>query len=187
MPIEFYCPGCGNLMRTPDETAGRKGRCPTCQTKVAIPQQSVKAGGDLRPHQQPVQTTAPQRPQPADDLQFNCESCQKSLAVPKINAGKTGKCPHCGALMSIPMKTTLAAPASPPQASRNARWKSRPGKQPASAPSPPPAPVSSTDGKIEFHCSSCRKVVRVGAAAAGQKGQCPNCKSVIQIPLGSGG
>ena len=43
MPIEFHCPGCGKLMRTPDETAGRKGKCPHCGTKVQIPDTSLAA------------------------------------------------------------------------------------------------------------------------------------------------
>lgn len=182
MPIEFYCPGCGNLMRTADETAGRKGRCPTCHTKVAIPPQSVKAGDNRRPIQGQVKTVAPQPPKPTDNIQFKCGGCERSLSIPSANAGKKGKCPHCGAVMSIPRKTNCAAPSSPSAASQSTRWKGRPDQQAASAPRPTAASVSSTGGKIEFHCSSCRNVVRIDAAAAGQMGQCPNCKSVIQIP-----
>ena len=37
MPIEFRCSGCNKLLRTPDESAGKKARCPDCGTIVDVP------------------------------------------------------------------------------------------------------------------------------------------------------
>jgi DNA-directed RNA polymerase subunit RPC12/RpoP len=37
MAIEFHCDHCGNKVRTPDESAGRRGRCPYCKQSVYIP------------------------------------------------------------------------------------------------------------------------------------------------------
>ena len=37
MPIEFRCPGCSRLLRTPDESAGKKAKCPQCGTIVDVP------------------------------------------------------------------------------------------------------------------------------------------------------
>lgn len=37
MPIEFTCVTCGRLLRTPDQSAGKKARCPACQTLVDVP------------------------------------------------------------------------------------------------------------------------------------------------------
>jgi DNA-directed RNA polymerase subunit RPC12/RpoP len=37
MPIEFSCPTCSKLLRTPDESAGKKARCPQCSTIVDVP------------------------------------------------------------------------------------------------------------------------------------------------------
>lgn len=37
MPIEFFCPGCSKLLRTPDESAGKKAKCPQCATIVDVP------------------------------------------------------------------------------------------------------------------------------------------------------
>lgn len=39
--IRFNCSSCGNLVEVPDEHAGKKGKCPDCQTLVDIPQASV--------------------------------------------------------------------------------------------------------------------------------------------------
>jgi DNA-directed RNA polymerase subunit RPC12/RpoP len=38
---------------------------------------------------------------------------------------------------------------------------------------------------IEFACSSCQQTVRVADAAAGKKGKCPKCGTIMQIPAGS--
>ena len=180
MAIEFYCPGCGNLMRTPDETAGRKGRCPTCQLKVQIPAKSVASTTpeSAVPRTVLAASAADMSPQP---IRFDCASCGKTLSIAAANAGKKGKCPHCGELMSIPMMS--------PSDTGGVRWKGTP-KQPAT-PTPPtaatdsPTLIKAGGEKIEFHCSSCNEVVRVGAAAAGKKGQCPRCRAVIRIPRGS--
>lgn len=37
MPIEFRCSGCQKLLRTPDESAGKKARCPDCGSIVDVP------------------------------------------------------------------------------------------------------------------------------------------------------
>lgn len=37
MPIEFRCTGCGKLLRTPDESVGKKARCQSCGTIVDVP------------------------------------------------------------------------------------------------------------------------------------------------------
>ena len=38
MPIEFHCEHCGKLIKAPDESAGRRGKCPYCQQSNYIPQ-----------------------------------------------------------------------------------------------------------------------------------------------------
>jgi hypothetical protein len=39
---------------------------------------------------------------------------------------------------------------------------------------------------IEFACTTCRQTVRVGDAAAGKKGKCPHCATILQIPQAAG-
>lgn len=41
MPIEFYCEGCSNHLRVPDEHAGKQARCPSCDHVNAVPLASV--------------------------------------------------------------------------------------------------------------------------------------------------
>ncbi len=44
MVIEFRCTKCGSLLRTPDETAGKMAKCPTCENVLPIPQTSTAGG-----------------------------------------------------------------------------------------------------------------------------------------------
>jgi hypothetical protein len=37
MAIEFHCQYCGNMVRTGDEHAGKRGKCPHCHNSVYIP------------------------------------------------------------------------------------------------------------------------------------------------------
>lgn len=37
MPIDFKCTQCGKLLRTPDDTAGKKAKCPDCGAVLTIP------------------------------------------------------------------------------------------------------------------------------------------------------
>jgi len=46
MPIEFKCQHCGKQLRTPDNSAGKQGRCPHCQNLMQIPLASEAQHGD---------------------------------------------------------------------------------------------------------------------------------------------
>src|SRR5215831_7108368 len=55
-------------------------------------------------------------------ISFPCYSCHQVLKVGGDKAGKKGKCPKCGTLLTIPIASTVQAEAPP-------------------APKPPPAPT----------------------------------------------
>ncbi len=132
-------------MKTPASAAGKKGKCPHCQAVVQIPKTSAAA-----------------KPAPAaagGQIEFACEHCGSTVKTPAAAAGKKGKCPHCTAVVQIPLTSTSA-----------------PLKE---------SSVASKPNKIEFHCGSCAKVVKTPGSAAGKKGKCPHCGSVVQIPLKS--
>jgi hypothetical protein len=59
MPIEFTCPGCQNLLRVPDEHAGKQARCPECQQLSQIPL--------LVMDDQPVAAEPPVVPRPTEN------------------------------------------------------------------------------------------------------------------------
>ena len=96
MSIEFYCPGCGNLMRTPDATAGKKGRCPSCSIKIQIPGESLTVSAAVD-GLVPVESVTP----PAK-MDFFCSNCGRQVRVAESAAGQRGKCPSCETVVPIP-------------------------------------------------------------------------------------
>ena len=125
MPIEFHCPSCNRLLKTPDATAGKKGKCPHCQSVMHIPNAST-AHNWPPDASQPAATppaaasspvapapAAPQQPAATGPIEFHCQSCQRYLKTPPQTAGKQGKCPHCGVVMNIPLESTARQQAQP--------------------------------------------------------------------------
>lgn len=97
MPIEFTCPSCSTSIRTPDGSAGKKGKCPKCAAIVQIPAASPA----------PASQTA------AAKFTVKCPSCSHALQVPASLAGKRGKCPRCESVIPIP--NPYAQPTQPVQ------------------------------------------------------------------------
>lgn len=89
-------------------------------------------------------------------IQFACASCSAAVQVPDNAAGKSGKCPKCGARIRVPAASTAAAlPAPPPEAAdASAR---RPAPRANAAPTQPPA-------------ASARPARRESASAAAESG-----------------
>ena len=143
MPIEFFCPGCWNRMRTPDDTAGRKGRCPKCETKVRIPEASI--------------APAKQIADSSGEILVECPKCGTDLELNEEIIGRRGRCPDCNALLSFSSKVIQKL---------DQRWKH---------------PQNSSVA-FRFSCPSCRETVQSLRSAAGQRGQCPHCSSLVPIP-----
>ena len=73
MPIEFHCTGCGRLLRTGDDTVGKRAKCPQCETVVTVPAASLSPSisppspppttDNINPYQSPqASTLAAERP-----------------------------------------------------------------------------------------------------------------------------
>lgn len=83
MPIEISCTGCNRKLRVADKAAGRKVRCPQCETVLAVPgAKTPPASGDA-PTRSPQSTTsrpsaAPSRP--AQPVQQPAEQWYVQLA-----------------------------------------------------------------------------------------------------------
>lgn len=61
MPIEFRCSQCGQLLRVPDEAAGKSARCPKCQALMSVPSvaTAVPIGGESPPAFPPPPSSSP--------------------------------------------------------------------------------------------------------------------------------
>lgn len=74
-------------------------------------------------------------------LRFPCAGCDKIMNVADEHAGKKAKCPACGEVVVIPLKSILPAPAKGPPA------KSAPTKPPAGAVSRKPQQPADDNGE----------------------------------------
>lgn len=59
MPIEFRCPSCSKLLRTPDESVGQKAKCPQCGMIAEVPLASVDRGASASQPLAPVPVGRP--------------------------------------------------------------------------------------------------------------------------------
>ena len=112
MPIEFSCPQCTQLIRTPDITAGKKGKCPGCAAIVRIP-----AANEPLAAKTPVPAPKPQpvvEENETGPIEFFCSLCGQLVRTPRAAAGKKGKCPHCQGVLQIPLKSRGAKGSAPP-------------------------------------------------------------------------
>lgn len=120
MTIEFPCPQCAQLVRTPDAAAGKKGKCPSCSAVVTIPAAKSSPPPAARKATEP----------PVGPIEFFCSSCGQIVRTPRSAAGKKGKCPHCAEIVLIPLvDTPLPAAAKTKQPATAAPAKPTAAKQ----------------------------------------------------------
>jgi predicted RNA-binding Zn-ribbon protein involved in translation (DUF1610 family) len=87
---------CGRPIKVARQYVGRAVRCPHCGRSVVIPPQSESFGAALPP------TTTRQASAARDGFIRLVCPCGKKLKVPAHYAGRSGKCPQCGAHLRIP-------------------------------------------------------------------------------------
>ena len=62
MPIKVTCPKCGGVLHAPEDSAGKRGRCPTCTTVLTIPAEGSSGFGIPPVAGPPASPTAPGAP-----------------------------------------------------------------------------------------------------------------------------
>lgn len=93
MSIKFPCGSCGSQLAISPEHAGKKVKCPTCQSISQAPAN-------------PAGTSTPKAKQPdASPLKLKCGGCGKIVKAPPSMAGKKVKCPGCASVFVVPGKS----------------------------------------------------------------------------------
>lgn len=80
--IKFHCSNCGQKIAVPDNSVGKKAKCPKCGTACPVPY---------------VQT---QNPKPV--IKFFCVQCDQKVHMPQEYSGRKCKCPKCQAINTVP-------------------------------------------------------------------------------------
>jgi hypothetical protein len=129
MVIKFLCPN-GHQLSAPENMAGKKGKCPKCQSAFVVPTledvAAAEAEAESMPQEQPDEvgangsepTTIPAagsgKGMPGGELfVFLCPNGHKLNGPPSLK-GKAGQCPHCGARFRIPTDDEEEAPDEQP-------------------------------------------------------------------------
>ncbi len=124
MPIALNCQECARSMRVPDESAGKKIKCPGCQAVNVVP---AATGG--KPEAAPPTFAAA------------CPNCNKKMKLPMAASGKSVRCPSCQSSFTAPVAAPESAPvakagvakANPQVAPAKLNTAARTAPQPAAA------------------------------------------------------
>lgn len=85
MPQVFGCPYCQNPFQVPDDAAGQRYECPSCDTLVEVPDA-------------PEPVVEVQQPEPEI---YRCPHCNDQFAIESSMYGEKLSCPHCENLIMI--------------------------------------------------------------------------------------
>lgn len=158
MAIRLQCSACNKTLQVADTAAGKKARCPSCQTLNDVPAASnPPSTGSVAPAPKPTAgVPKPATPSAAaksssgaanasgnpETMLVACSNCGKASRVMKSSAGKTVQCPHCKGKITVPGGKPAAKPPVPTA-------------KPV-APAPKPASAGSTDifGSVPSSSSS---------------------------------
>jgi hypothetical protein len=106
MPISVFCPKCGKKLKAPDTAAGKKAKCPQCQTVLTLP-----AAGTVQDEVLDAEAITP----PGADLGGGqtydmADGGEVPMAPPPLPAGAPGAgggeqprrpCPMCGEMIPV--------------------------------------------------------------------------------------
>ena len=89
--IEYRCPECGGLVRSPDVLLGGTDRCPHCHNAVEVVDLDGLFGA--------TDTASDEGPAM---IEHGCDTCGAGIKSPAYLAGEKDICPNCGAEVFVP-------------------------------------------------------------------------------------
>jgi LSD1 subclass zinc finger protein len=171
MPIRVKCGGCKKTLSVKDHLAGKKIKCPVCQTVVAV---SASAPAAVKPDG----AGAAPAPKKAEPPKKSGPAPQPGVAVkPPPDKSKSNGTPAPSDVANS--NGVPEAPIELPPENIEAEALA------AFADEPKPAEEEAEPQFIEYKCDWCDESVKQPMELAGKQAQCPNpeCRRVVKVPL----
>ena len=171
MPIRVKCDNCKKTLSVKDHLAGKKIKCPVCQSVVAV--------SSAPPAKAPAPTAAP-APKPANPAQQPGASPKLGIATkPPIDKTKSNGTPAGDKAKSN------GTPAPEPKPIELSAENAEEAAASAFADELKPPVQDEAPKTIDFKCPSCDEDVTLPIEMAGKQTQCPHaeCRRIIKVPL----
>lgn len=133
MAIRIQCSACNKTLQVAETAAGKKARCPSCQTINDVPAaagsppataSSPSSIPTPKPIAHPTAATPSAAAKPAapassapETMLVACSNCGKASKVMRSSAGKTVQCPHCQGKIVVPGGKPAPKPTPAPKPS----------------------------------------------------------------------
>jgi DNA-directed RNA polymerase subunit RPC12/RpoP len=122
-------------------------------------------------------------------IRFCCEHCGYKIGVQETHVGKRGKCPTCGAVITVPAESTLIEFDCADCGGRLAVPRTHAGRKVICpncqnvifVPVEGKTPAVSA-GVVSFACSTCNQQIEEPESSRGKLIQCPHCRSYVAVP-----
>ena len=119
MSITISCSNCGREIKAKEKYAGKRVKCPGCETPMLIPVEAGSPQPALQSDQPPPLRTSPTPPAdvwrqdvgaPAGTIGIKCPKCFHEKHIKANFAGQRVKCPSCRQPIDVPAATPSTAP-----------------------------------------------------------------------------
>jgi DNA-directed RNA polymerase subunit RPC12/RpoP len=161
--IHFGCPHCTAPLRARSTHAGRRQRCPLCQSAVVVPPKSRRTDfeqyllhDDVGPAIEAVPAIA-----------VDCPVCRSRLTAPEDQVGQKIACPDCGTAVVVPPKPE---PHAPKRVLALEEYALCEAYDPATA-------AASQPHYIPVRCGLCDTLMHATPEQVGSELTCPDCST----------
>lgn len=111
MAIQLRCSSCQKVLQVADSSAGKKARCPGCQSMIDIP--STASPANKAPAPESTRVSEPSKPAAAtSQIKVACQACGNVMQAPSSAAGKAVRCPACQSVVKVPGGTAPTSPSA---------------------------------------------------------------------------
>lgn len=123
-------------------------------------------------------------------IRFCCEHCGHKIAVEDTHAGKRGKCPACGTIVTVPAESTVIDFNCAHCGQKISALKIHGGKKIVCPKCkntlivPAGSETSAESVRVvRFACSMCHQEIEEPENSRGKLVECPHCKEYVPVPL----